>query len=169
MSQIQSALVRDVAQNLYSWWWGKCAPADWAALVELAQAKINNCAATLPVPVMDLNETRPRLPELGNPLEMAPECKEVAVASNQARYAGRAAQILRSQGHPIFYLNKSLALSAQYQGQDQLIKDIMAFAPLVVYHENKDGRPDGWVKDALLTRQYGLAVVVMEAQPRGKF
>lgn len=169
MEQVKSALVRDVAQNLYGWW-GRCAPADWAAMVEAAQATINNCAATLPVPVMDLNESRPQFSEIGNPLGMAPECKEVAVASNPARYAGRAAQILRLQGHPVFYLNKTLVVSAQYRGEDQLIKDIFVFAPIVIYHENKDdGRPSSLARNALITRPYGLAVVVMEAAPRGKF
>lgn len=148
---------------IYKTWFGVpiCTEDKWLKLVEKLQKRINDCGITLPVPVMDLNESRPEfdIPE-GNPLDYAPVYKEVQVGSRQARYAGRVAQMLHKAGHPVFYVNHSLAISAQYSGNDGLVRDVLTTAPVVVYNENKDGRKNGWVKDLLLSRQSGIAVVV---------
>lgn len=164
MANERSELVRKVV-GVYRNWYGAavCSDEAWKKKVAAIQAMINDCEIVLPVPRMDLNESRPRfdIPE-GNPLDMEPMYKSVPVGSNQARYAGRVAQMLVEAGHIVFYINHSLAVSKQYGGDDLMVRDILTKAPVIVYFKNKDGRNNGWVESALLSREYGIAIEVQE-------
>ena len=178
MEQVKSRLVRSIAQGLYRWW-GVCSPDDWKQMVNQAQAMINACEVTWPVPVMDLRESRPDLeyPD-GNPVEMEPVYFYKSVP-DAARYAGRVAQILSRAGHVVFYLSNtsvpSSAASAQYSEVKQLIVGIIMAAPVVVYYDNEPGKPS-WIRELFMNRQCGILVKVVE-QPaanskggrRGKF
>lgn len=183
---IQSEIVQDVV-SLYETWFDRLYPStDWTRFQDRIQKAVNNCAVTAPLPRinlkspehnisgelaattllrMNVHEAR-RVKSIspGNPLAMEPELYAPELKNgHHAKYAGRVAQVLYEAGHPVFYLNRALPLgSAQYQGVDQLIADIMAFAPVVVYHESIEGHKHGWVRDLLLTRQYGIAFFIRE-------
>lgn len=177
MEQVKSELVRDIAQGLYRWW-GVCSPTDWSEMRQRAQAMVNACEVTWPVPVMDLRETRPALecPD-GNPATMEPVYIYRPVPDSAARYAGRVAQILSQAGHVVFYISNtsvpSSAASAQYSEVKQVVTDIIMRAPVVVYYDNEPGK-DSWIRELFMNRQCGILVKVVE-QPggnggkRGKF
>lgn len=162
---IQSELVREVV-GLYQTWWGICSPADWADFQGRIQEPINNCGACVVIPVMDLHESGPKLGKAlrGNPLEMAPHYQPEKVPGPRvARFAGRAAQLLVEMGHPVFYLSTMTASTAILNGHDQLVKDITAFAPVVVWRDMKaDTRLAGRMDDLLMARQWGFLIRVIE-------
>jgi len=164
-SQIQTELVRNVRQ-LYKLWWKIATDDDWTEMQRQVQAAINSCAATLAVPRMNLGERRKltAIPE-GNPLVMEPVARRPKINSDFGRYAGAIAQKLMADGHLVFYLTRSTAIDAQYGGQSQALKDILAFAPVVVFYDNQDGRKNGFISDMLLTRQCGILIVI---QPKLK-
>lgn len=149
--------------NIYRKWYGVtvCSEAAWNAKAAEIQDIIDECQIVIPVPTMDLHEDRPQIevPD-GNPVEMDAILKKYVITSQSDRFAGRVAQILREAGHMVFYVNHSLAVSAQYSGNDLLVRDILTSAPVVVYHENADGRQNGWVQSLLMSRKKGYAVVV---------
>ena len=169
MEQVKSRLVRSVAQGLYRWW-GVCSPDDWKQMVTRAQAMVNACEVTWPVPVMDLHESRPDLeyPD-GNLVEMEPIYLYKSVP-NAARYAGRVAQILSQAGHVVFYLSNtsvpSSAASAQYLEVKQLVVDIIMAAPVVVYYDNEPSKAS-WIRELFMNRQCGILVKVVEDQAAG--
>jgi hypothetical protein len=170
VEQVKSRLVRSIAQGLYRWW-GVCSPDDWTKMVKQAQAMVNACEVTWPVPVMNLHETRPDLewPD-GNPVEIEPVYLYRQV-TNAARYAGRVAQILSQAGHVVFYLTNtsvpSSAAAAQYSEVKQLVTDIIMSAPVVVYYDNEPGR-ESWIRELFMNRQCGILVKVVGDQAAGK-
>jgi hypothetical protein len=158
--QIQTELVRNVRQ-LYKLWWQIATEEDWAEMQKQVQASINSCVATLAVPRMNLGESRKltTIPD-GNPLEMEPVARRPQINGDFGKYAGALAQKLAADGHLVFYLTRSTAIDAMYGGQSQALKDIVAFAPVVVFYDNQDGRKNGFISDLLLTRQCGILIVI---------
>jgi hypothetical protein len=161
-SIIETKLVQD-ARQLYELWYGACSADDWQKMVTNRQDAINGSVATLAVPRMKLlNGFMPKnlaLP-VGNPIISEPICDERIINNRPGDFAGRLAQILVEKGHLVFFVTKSTAIDAQYSGHGQELKDIFAFAPVVVFYDNQDGRKNGFINDLLMTRQCGLLVVV---------
>lgn len=166
MARNRSELVNKAVQ-MYRNWYGVsvCSPEEWKRAASKLQEEIDDCEAVLPVPVMELGESRVRFAiPTGNPLEMEPVVKKVMVPDNAERFADRVAQMLVEAGHVVFYVNHSLAISAQYSGNDLLVRDILTKAPVVVYYENPDGRKNGWIASLLTKRRNGFAVAIREGR-----
>ncbi len=161
---IQTELVRNVRQ-LYKLWWQIATKEDWAEMQKQVQTAINGCSATLAISKLnlrDLDEERKltAVPE-GNPVEMDPVARRAkGVNDNFGRYAAAVAKNLSDAGHLVFYVTRSTAIDAMYSGQSQALKDILAFAPVVVFYDNQDGRKNGFISDLLLTRQCGILIVI---------
>jgi len=160
-SQIQTELVRN-ARQLYDLWWGECSPSDWTQMRTQIQDAINSSIATLAVPKMTLlGGYTPdiEVPE-GNPLEMEPTQDAKNTNNKTAQFAGRIAQVLVEKGHLVFFVTRSTAIDAKYGNQGQLLKDIIAFAPVIVFYDNHDGRKNGFISEMLMTRQCGIIITI---------
>lgn len=162
MTSIETKLVQD-ARQLYELWYGACSANDWKQMVANRQQAINGSVATLAVPKLKLlKDFMPKnlvLP-IGNPVVAEPVRDERIIGNRPGDFAGRLAQILVEKGHLVFFVTKSTAIDAQYSGHGQELKDILAWAPVVVFYDNQDGRKNGFIDDLLMTRQCGLLVVI---------
>lgn len=163
---IQSEIVRGV-REIYEWWWNGI-PSDWAYFTHQAQAAVNGHIATLPVPTMDLCETRPltTIPE-GNPLTMEPKLIAPRLNGDFGRYAESVAQALIMRGHIVFFVTRTTALNAHWsnaQEDKQSIQDILAYAPVVVFYDNPDGHQAESIDNMLRTAQCGIRVVVARSK-----
>ena len=145
-----------------------CPKCEWEKQVlPRLQAMINRAAVTLPLPRMEINEPR-QLPEVpsGHPLDIEPTVKILNIKSHQARYAAALVKKLAEEGHAVFYITQTTAISTAYSrevGQgDQAVRDAMINAPVLVFHHNRDGRKNGWIADLVYSRQNGICFVIEE-------
>lgn len=168
-AQVTSPLVANVRQ-LYELWYGRASMPDWEEMCRRLQAQVNTCTAAIAVPVMSLEsvEVEIDIPE-GNPITNAPTWTPIKVAHERPGIvAARIAQILREAGHVVFYVSRTTAIDAKYNGQTDLLKDIMAHAPFVVFYDNpEEKRRNGFISDLLVTRQCGFMVKVEKIKGGG--
>ena len=140
-----------------------CPKCEWEKQVlPKLQAMINNAPMTLPVPRMKIPaKDLPQLPG-GHPLEIEPLLVIINKKTNAGRFAAALVRHLADSGHAVFYINKTTALSTAYDKKDEMVRDAMISAPVLVYHENRDGRQNGWIMPLVYSRQNGICFVIRE-------
>lgn len=85
-----------------------------------------------------------------------------SVATNLAWYLSQMewdGQIAKLQ-HIVVYLDRSTVITRTFQDKGESMRDMLAYAPVLVYWDNMDSRNGTWIKNAIRSRPHGLAFVV---------
>lgn len=62
--------------------------------------------------------------------------------------------------HVVFLVHNSTALSLMFQHRDKEIEDVILYAPVLIFWNNRDGRSNGRLRSLIDYRQYGYAFVL---------
>jgi hypothetical protein len=88
-----------------------------------------------------------------------------AVAASIAWWLTTAPPGKFAREHIVFSVSHSELVTKCYQREEQMVRDILLWAPVLVYWHNEDIRSgNGWMLDLIKLRQYGLSFVVGEGR-----
>ena len=155
-----------------------CEAHEWQAKQKALQGAIVSSYLSEPIPTFtktSVNTTK--IPVCTHPLYMKPYFwvpkplgkRSGGIAAYLARWLSEEGKEFAvgcgwySKEHIVFYVHHSHAMSLCYERREQAVRDVLLYAPVLVYWHNQDQRRgNGWMLQLIESRQYGLAFIVEE-------
>ena len=147
-----------------------CPAHEWEYQRDELQRRIVESGLSMPIPV-NVDELYAQVPSrpdrlVGNPLDMAPRITRVT-ANQSGKRANWFAHFFTGKyeganqmEHVVFYLHRTQMITMLYERRDNAIRDVILYAPIVVYWHNPDKRNGSeWVDSLFESRQYGTAII----------
>jgi len=157
-----------------------CEAHEWRDKQRALQAAIVSSYLSEPIPMFTKTSVdTSRIPACTHPLCMKPyfwvpkplgkRSGRIAaylskwLTEDNSLLATHSEQRMHSRQHVVFYVHHSHAMSLCYERREQAVRDILLYAPVLVYWHNQDQRHgNGWMLQLIESRQYGLAFIVEE-------
>jgi hypothetical protein len=70
------------------------------------------------------------------------------------------AKWLADNGHIVVRLDRTAIITRSYSGMEEYMRDVLTYAPVLVFWDNRDNRNGTWIESCIRSRQSGIAVVV---------
>jgi hypothetical protein len=159
-----------------------CRVHEWRAKQQQVQRKAVTAGLSYPIPAgSTLSDTRHRalISKVAshyrdgirhNPLLVTEPPMTIKTSADSGRVATSLAVYLRSplpQGeayareHAVFLMHRSQAINLAYSQREREAEDVLMYAPVLVYWDNKDDkRSNGRLRSLIDLRQYGYAFIV---------
>lgn len=151
-----------------------CLAHEWERQQRIHQARLMQNQLSLPIPpqVRWDDKTQKAIEEAKDDIHKNPihsrkvHLKKVhddgAMATNLAWYLSQSewqGNIAR-RGHIVVYLDKSTVITNTFQQRETEMREVISFAPVLVYWDNRDNRNGSWILNTVRSRPNGLAFVV---------